>query len=282
MSDYIDKYANRLMSEEVSEHMKSIINARSIGCALVVLIPFPALDDIIYTILLWTMYGKISRAAGVPFREHFISNTLNGIIVNLLVVFVDSVVLEPLILAGGWIGSLLFAFFATKISGHSYVNQLKVFHGNKVANHPNVRLASKPTNNRQQISPQYGNQALPNASEYFLSSNGHQTGPFKIQELQQMAANGQVTASMLVWKQGSASWVAANRLPELANLFNVTPCQNALPPQQYNAVHQAYNPDTQNALPNNKLLTCPDCGQKVSRRADACPNCGCPISEMNQ
>ena len=30
------------------------------------------------------------------------------------------------------------------------------------------------------------------------------------------------------------------------------------------------------ATPN--LLICPDCGGKVSRRAPACPHCGCPIS----
>jgi len=47
------------------------------------------------------------------------------------------------------------------------------------------------------------------------------------------------------------------------------------------AVQSAYNPPAQNELPNNNLLTCPECGQMVSRRADACPNCGCPISEKN-
>ena len=60
-------------------------------------------------------------------------------------------------------------------------------------------------------------------------------------------------------------------------------------PQQYNqqvsppvynqqVAQQVYSqPQSQ----NSNLLTCPDCGQTVSRRADACPNCGCPISEMN-
>ncbi|MBQ4406808.1 MAG: hypothetical protein II852_07355 [Bacteroidales bacterium] len=43
---------------------------------------------------------------------------------------------------------------------------------------------------------------------------------------------------------------------------------------------QKVQPSVQNRS-NNNLLTCPDCGQMVSRRADACPNCGCPVSEMN-
>ena len=28
------------------------------------------------------------------------------------------------------------------------------------------------------------------------------------------------------------------------------------------------------------LITCPDCGKEVSSRAPACPNCGCPIVDV--
>lgn len=31
---------------------------------------------------------------------------------------------------------------------------------------------------------------------------------------------------------------------------------------------------------NPNLLTCPDCGRKVSKHAECCPECGCPVSEM--
>ncbi len=58
--------------------------------------------------------------------------------------------------------------------------------------------------------------------------------------------------------------------------------QPALTPPTHNAAPTVYNPPVQNAQPNNNLLTCPECGQMVSRRADSCPNCGCPISEINQ
>lgn len=55
------------------------------------------------------------------------------------------------------------------------------------------------------------------------------------------------------------------------------------PRSQYNKTQFVQNipPSVQNVANNNNLLTCPDCGQMVSRRADACPNCGCPVSEMN-
>jgi hypothetical protein len=31
--------------------------------------------------------------------------------------------------------------------------------------------------------------------------------------------------------------------------------------------------------PNNALVQCHDCGKEVSRRAAACPNCGCPMGD---
>jgi rubrerythrin len=53
--------------------------------------------------------------------------------------------------------------------------------------------------------------------------------------------------------------------------------------QNQPAIQSEYNPPQQESpqSQNSNLLTCPDCGQMVSRRADVCPNCGCPVSEMN-
>ena len=53
--------------------------------------------------------------------------------------------------------------------------------------------------------------------------------------------------------------------------------------QNQPAIQSEYNPPQQESpqTQNSNLLTCPDCGQMVSRRADVCPNCGCPVSEMN-
>ncbi len=30
------------------------------------------------------------------------------------------------------------------------------------------------------------------------------------------------------------------------------------------------------------LINCPECGKEISDKANACPNCGCPINETNQ
>lgn len=69
---------------------------------------------------------------------------------------------------------------------------------------------------------------MPNIS-FFVAVNGQQTGPFNMQQLQQLRQNGQLTAQSLVWKQGMSSWAAANTVPELASLF-APPIPGVTPP----------------------------------------------------
>ncbi len=59
---------------------------------------------------------------------------------------------------------------------------------------------------------------IPNV-QYHVSVNGSQAGPFNMQQLQQLAQNGQLTQQTYVWKQGMANWEFAGNVPELAVLF---------------------------------------------------------------
>lgn len=59
---------------------------------------------------------------------------------------------------------------------------------------------------------------IPNV-QYHISVNGSQLGPFNMQQLQQMAQNGQLTPQTYVWKQGMANWDFVCNVPELASLF---------------------------------------------------------------
>ncbi len=220
------------MSEPISKKMQSIINGRSVICGLVLMIPFPLLDEIVYGILLWTMYGKIADAAGVPFREHFVKNVVGGFIVNIISVIIIDSICDALSAIGiGFVLAFIAGVAGTQISGKMYVNQLKLFHGKKVAEHPNVRVEGAQTTGQQQINPNNG--------------------------------------------------VQYNAIPPMYNSQTIPPLYNRqVSPPVYNqqVAQQVYSqPQSQ----NSNLLTCPDCGQMVSRRADACPNCGCPISEMN-
>lgn len=55
--------------------------------------------------------------------------------------------------------------------------------------------------------------------QYMVSVNGQQSGPFNMQQLQQMAQIGSLTPQTYVWKQGMAQWEFAGNIQELASLF---------------------------------------------------------------
>lgn len=53
--------------------------------------------------------------------------------------------------------------------------------------------------------------------------NGHNSGPFGIQQLQQLVQQGQFSPHTQVWKAGMTEWAAATTVPELASLFVAAP-----------------------------------------------------------
>ena len=65
--------------------------------------------------------------------------------------------------------------------------------------------------------------------QYHISVNGAQAGPYNMQQLAQMAQNGQLTLQTYVWKQGMANWAFAKDVPELASLF-APPAPGSMPP----------------------------------------------------
>ena len=69
---------------------------------------------------------------------------------------------------------------------------------------------------------------IPNVM-YHLSVGGAQSGPYTIQQLQQLAQNGQFTLQTYVWKQGMPSWEMAGNITELSVLF-APPAPGSVPP----------------------------------------------------
>ena len=69
---------------------------------------------------------------------------------------------------------------------------------------------------------------MPNVM-YHISMNGSQAGPFNMQQLVQMAQNGQLTPQTYVWKQGMTNWELAGNVAELASLF-APPAPGSMPP----------------------------------------------------
>ncbi len=58
---------------------------------------------------------------------------------------------------------------------------------------------------------------------YYLAVNGQQQGPYNMQQLQQMAASGQLTPKTLSWKAGMAGWLSVESVPDLSALFGAVP-----------------------------------------------------------
>ncbi len=95
------------------------------------------------------------------------------------------------------------------------------------------QMANQMTANQQGIGMQQGTSmqqqgaGMPpppsQAAVYHLSVNGQQQGPYPIQQLQQMAQNGQLTPDTYVWTNGMSGWEAAKNIPALASLFGTPP-----------------------------------------------------------
>lgn len=75
----------------------------------------------------------------------------------------------------------------------------------------------------QNMNQQQNTPPPPPTIAYSVSVNGQTTGPFNLQQLQEMAQNGQLTPNTHVWKQGMASWEVAGNVQELSNLFGAVP-----------------------------------------------------------
>ena len=72
-----------------------------------------------------------------------------------------------------------------------------------------------------QSSPPQSPPALPKVEnqQYFVASEGHQTGPFPLQELISKIDNGDIKRQDLIWSQSLVEWTAAGQVEELTSHF---------------------------------------------------------------
>ena len=75
----------------------------------------------------------------------------------------------------------------------------------------------------QNMNQQQNTPPPPPTIAYSVSINGQTTGPFNLQQLQQMVQNGQLQKTTHVWKQGMAAWEIAGNVQELSSLFGAVP-----------------------------------------------------------
>jgi len=75
----------------------------------------------------------------------------------------------------------------------------------------------------QNMNQQQNTPPPPPQIQYSVSVNGQTSGPFNMQQLQQMVQNGQLTQNTHVWKQGMTAWEIAGNVEELSSLFASVP-----------------------------------------------------------
>ena len=85
------------------------------------------------------------------------------------------------------------------------------------------QMAGMMNNMGQNMQQQQNTPPPPPTIAYSVSVNGQTTGPFNLQQLQQMVQNGQLQKTTHVWKQGMAAWEIAGNVQELASLFGAVP-----------------------------------------------------------
>ncbi|MBQ3204730.1 MAG: SPFH domain-containing protein [Alistipes sp.] len=83
---------------------------------------------------------------------------------------------------------------------------------------------------QQMISQQQQQTPPPPVSQWYLFINGQQVGPVAINQIQQYIAQGGFTRTDLVWKAGFQSWIVAESVPEIAQLFAAVPPTPPTPP----------------------------------------------------
>ena len=92
------------------------------------------------------------------------------------------------------------------------------------------QMAGMMNNMGQNMQQQQNTPPPPPTISYNVSVNGQTTGPFNLQQLQQMVQNGQLQQNTHVWKQGMAGWETAGNVQELSSLFGTVPPPPPPPP----------------------------------------------------
>lgn len=83
----------------------------------------------------------------------------------------------------------------------------------------NANAANQAMQNAMPQSAAAAPPPIPTAA-YHIAVNGQTTGPYDMNTMAQLAANGQLTAETLVWKSGMASWARADSVAELVSLVS--------------------------------------------------------------
>jgi hypothetical protein len=109
---------------------------------------------------------------------------------------------------------------------------------------------------------------------YYISRGGQQYGPYSLDDLKSMTAQGRVDANDMAWGEGMASWTPVSQVlgsaPAAAVTPQYTPPQQQQPQQvtpQPQAQPQQYDPQPQYGQPQQQYTPQPQYGQPQQQYA---------------
>lgn len=121
-ADQLSKY-NDAANEEMTEELKSALKGYAIAGAIVWCLPFHGAECVIYAVVLWLMYYKLT---GLADRKFGISSIIGGMFINVMICLVLNMVLDILnyFLGIGFIIGAISGYVATYLSGKTYIGYL--------------------------------------------------------------------------------------------------------------------------------------------------------------
>ena len=108
------------------------------------------------------------------------------------------------------------------------------------------------------------------SQQWYYNKSGQRQGPVTSEKLKELAAQGYLVPTDLVWKEGMNQWTEARNLK---GLFP-TPTK-PVSPESHSSISSA-------AEGTKSSLFCRNCGKEVNERAIVCPGCGMQPLAGNQ
>lgn len=103
------------------EKLKKMVHNHAMVAAIVVALPLPAIEQILFICILWHMYSALAKHVG---QSLGCSAIIVGVVVNIGFMIVYSIALEfiPVV---GWLTSAGLCYLQFYISGKAYIETLK-------------------------------------------------------------------------------------------------------------------------------------------------------------
>lgn len=130
VEDYIVKFVGSLAdaaSAGLSDRVARSVRRHALWGGIVLGMPLWVMSSVLFVAVLWHMYYKLCRFAGVPFWRNFLRSASGALLMTWGVCSLMDIVLE-LLPVGGWFISGIVGYLATVVSACGYLEVLSLLH----------------------------------------------------------------------------------------------------------------------------------------------------------